>query len=107
MKIYTEEQVRKIYDLSFSNLDQDGSCIIDEDEYFKQILKTLTPIELPNDEEIEQEAYYKVSDHTENPYASFKSGAKWLKEQILGKEDKTFKQKSKWTEVDNATRRLK
>ena len=40
-------------------------------------------IELPSDEEIEQEAYYKVSDHTENPYASFKSGAKWIKEQIL------------------------
>jgi len=32
---------------------------------------------------MEQEAYYKVSDHTENPYASFKSGAKWMKEQIL------------------------
>jgi hypothetical protein len=25
--------------------------------------------------------------------------------QLLGKEDKTFKQKSKWTEVDNMTRR--
>jgi len=43
----------------------------------------LIPIELPSDEEIEQEAYYKVSDPTENPYASFKSGAKWIKEQIL------------------------
>ena len=56
IKLYTEEQVRKIYDLSFSNLDQDGSCIIDEDEYFKQILKTLTPIELPSDEEMEEKA---------------------------------------------------
>jgi hypothetical protein len=39
--------------------------------------------------------------------AGLKDGAKWMKEQILGKEDKTFKQKSKWTEVDNMTRRLK
>ena len=29
------------------------------------------------------------------------------KEQILSKEDKTFKQKSKWTEVDNMTKQLK
>ena len=97
MKLYTEEQVKEamfLYKAPIRPLVQ-------------QVLETLTPIELPSDEEIEQEAYYKVSDHTENPYASFKSGAKWLKEQILGKEDKTFKQKSKWTEVDNATRRLK
>ena len=97
MKLYTEEQVKEamfLYKAPIRPLVQ-------------QVLETLTPIELPSDEEIEQEAYYKVSDHTENPYASFKSGAKWLKEQILGKEDKTFKQKSKWTEVDNMTRRLK
>ena len=67
MKLYTEEQVRSLLnkmDIIYS-------------------LEDLTPIELPSDKEIEQEAYYKVSDPTENPYASFKSGAKWIKEQIL------------------------
>ena len=73
MKLYTEEQVKEamfLYKAPIRPLVQ-------------QVLETLTPIELPSDEEIEQEAYYKVSDHTENPYASFKSGAKYMKEQIL------------------------
>ena len=86
IKFYTEEQVRKIYDLSFSNLDQDGSCIIDEDEYFKQILKTLTPIELPNDEEIDENSPYIPND-SKIDYLShqegFIKGAKWMKEKIL------------------------
>lgn len=87
IKLYTEEQVRKIYDLSFSNLDQDGSCIIDEDEYFKQILKTLTPIGLPSDGEI-REASKNVDRpglFWENEFArdSFVQCGKWMKEQIL------------------------
>ena len=67
MKLYTEEQIRKVL----------------HPDLFHLILPQMTPIELPSDEDMEQEAYYKVSDHTENPYASFKSGAKWMKEQIL------------------------
>ena len=74
MKLYTEEQVIKTFRTGVLSL---------YNGYIKERLETLTPIELPSDEEIEQEAYYKVSDHTENPYASFKSGAKWMKEQIL------------------------
>ena len=80
IKFYTEEQVRKIYDLSFSNLDQDGSCIIDEDEYFKQILKTLTPIELPSDEEMAN-----ASNHCKDSQVKvgFLRGVLWYQEQIL------------------------
>ena len=72
MKLYilTEEQIREANHL----------LIVGE---INDIIEVLTPIELPSEEEIEQEAYYKVSDHTENPYASFKSGANWLKQQIL------------------------
>ena len=99
MKLYTEEQLQEAYNRGH----MDGR--LNNTDY--SITDGFKPIELPSDEDMEQEAYYKVSDPTENPYASFKSGAKWMKEQILGKEDKTFKQKSKWTEVDNATRRLK
>ena len=92
MKLYTEEQVRKAIDFFLS----------DETKKDK-IIETLTPIELPSDEEIDELLERKSSVNL----LGFITGVKWMKEQILGKEDKTFKQKSKWTEVDNMTRRLK
>ena len=95
MKLYTEEQVRSLLnkmDIIYS-------------------LEDLTPIELPSDEEIDAhlEKTHTKAVNPPNVYykTGFEKGAKWMKEQILGKEDKTFKQKSKWTEVDNMTRRLK
>ena len=91
MKLYTEEQVLKIIQ----------KTVMDKPETYYEVLKHYTPIELPSDEEIE-----KYDNHSAN-YDDFQLGAKWMKEQILGKEDKTFKQKSKWTEVDNMTRQLK
>ena len=99
MKLYTEEQIKKVLNPGL----------------FYLIEPQLTPIELPSDEEIEDYAKEFVLSHdfsrltNPNHLANrcFQLGAKWMKEQILGKEDKTFKQKSKWTEVDNATRRLK
>ena len=51
MKLYTEEQVRFIYNCYDFNLDQDGCHIIDEDKYFKQKIEELTPIEIPDDDE--------------------------------------------------------
>ena len=63
-----------------------------EEDYVKlQLGKT-------SDEEIEKSI---------NTTIDFIYGAKWMKEQILGKEDKTFKKKSQWTKVDNMTRQLK
>ena len=100
MKLYTEEQVKFAMQLATFT-----------DDTYNQVLEKLTPIELPSDEEIKE---YLKKTHTKavnppNVYykTGFEKGAKWMKEQILGKEDKTFKQKSKWTEVDNMTRRLK
>jgi len=75
MKLYAENQLQEAYNRGL----MDGR--LNNVDY--SIPDGFTPIELPSDEDIEQEAYYKVSDHTENPYASFKSGAKWMKEQIL------------------------
>ena len=89
MKLYTEEQVRSLLnkmDIIYS-------------------LEDLTPIELPSDEDIKDKSFNKFAQS--NARTCFEEGAKWMKEQILGKEDKTFKQKSKWTEVDNMTRQLK
>ena len=93
MKLYTEEQVRIAIDIALNGINQ----------YYTPIIDRIKPIELPSDEEIEKVAEKKLSVNL----IGFIIGAKWMKEQILGKEDKTFKQKSKWTEVDNMTRRLK
>ena len=85
MKLYTESEVRKIYDLAFINLDQDGCHIIDEDKYFEDKINELTPIELPSDEEIENNAYTdrRVEDLEYHEQIGFERGAKWLKQQIL------------------------
>ena len=75
MKLYTEEQVWQMYNLYDTNLDQDGCCIIDEYIHFDQCIRTLTPIELPSDEEIRVHTQFATND--------FYWGAKWMKQQIL------------------------
>jgi hypothetical protein len=71
MKLYTEEQVRKLLDK------MDVVYSLDE----------LTPIELPSDEEIEEASKNINKDGLswENDFArdSFNEGAKWIKQQIL------------------------
>jgi len=96
MKLYTEEELLKAIQLGRNY----GGWITTEPE----ILKQLTPIELPSDEDIKNNSEH--FEYTDGVYG-FKEGVKWMKEQILRKEDKTFKKKSQWTEVDNMTRRLK
>ena len=63
MKLYTEEQVSKIIfkTKQWSNLSND------------YLIATVTPIELPSDEEIEKELLF----------GDMIEGAKWMKEQIL------------------------
>ena len=95
MKLYTEEELLKAIQLGRNY----GGWVTTEPE----ILKQLIPIELPSDDKID-----KIAEKTLGVSMNgFRLGAKWMKEQILGKEDKTFKQKSKWIEVDNMTRQLK
>ena len=101
MKLYTEEQLKDAFIRGV--LKGMAGSTISTNDLFEMYITELTPIELPSDEEIEKVAEKKLSVNL----IGFIIGAKWMKEQILGKEDKTFKQKSKWTEVDNMTRRLK
>ena len=71
MKIYTEEQV--IMAMHLTTLTK---------ETYNEVLKQLTPIELPSDEEIEK----KVNEISWiHPYyqKGFFNGIKWMKEQIL------------------------
>ena len=75
MKLYTEEQVKKAYKDGnldgFSNVSALDMCI-----------DTLTPIELPSDEEIEKEImkWDWINQYYER---GFSNGVKWMKEQIL------------------------
>jgi hypothetical protein len=74
MKLYTEEQVNKIAAQSMSFGSYDNS---------------ITPIELPSDEEIEEKGKWVFNNagHTifthYNTVPSWVEGAKWIKEQIL------------------------
>ena len=84
MKIYTEEQVKKGIKLSLLNAKLFIHKGLGDDKYFPTVyeaLKNLTPIKLPSDDEIRENAdKYTIDDNT---YYSFINGVKWLKEQIL------------------------
>ena len=73
MKLYTEEQVRTMLDLSKLNVY--GTKIYSKDELIEQ----QKPIELPSDEKID-----KIAEKTLGVSMNgFRLGAKWMKEQIL------------------------
>jgi len=96
MKLYTEEQVKFIYNSYGFNLDQNGCHEIDEDKYFEQKLKELTPIELPSNVEVGKIVLgdSPIMEHRDSGY--FAAGAmkynKWMKEQILNQNRITIKE---------------
>lgn len=65
MKLYTEEQVK--------NFLKERTFI--REETIDAMCDTLTPIELPSDEEIRMQTQFATND--------FYWGVKWMKEQIL------------------------
>ena len=117
MKLYTEEQVITfVIELLWKIKTNNNDTFYNRETIKESLISiqeklNLTPIELPSDEEVVNKSKTIDKDGLswENDFArdSFVAGAKWMKEQIFGKEDKTFKRKSQWTEVDNMTRRLK
>ena len=72
MKLYTEEQVRKILKSTHIHTDNDVDMILPQ----------FTPIELPSDEEIE-ELSVKVILYNDAKRTWWKVGAKWLRDKIL------------------------
>jgi len=74
MKLYTEEQVRKAIRVA-------GQLVWEDEEIFS----SLPSIELPSDNEIENNAYTDriVDDWEHEQQIGFERGAKWIKEQIL------------------------
>ena len=88
MKIYTEEQVK--------NFLKERTFI--REESIDAMCDTLTPIELPSDEEIEKELLEHTKVSTIDPYKSFyfnaaMYGAKWVIEQI---KQETLEEVAKW-----------
>lgn len=69
MKLYTEEQVNK--------------AMLDYIQGIPRIkiFNSLTPIELPSDEEIEKEIYSNMDIHDDD---NFRNGAKWMRDKIGG-----------------------
>jgi hypothetical protein len=74
MKLYTEEQMFKIWIAGQKYWETSGKSIT-----FEELLKQLTPIELPSDKDIENIAEKTLSVNL----IGFITGAKWMKEQIL------------------------
>jgi hypothetical protein len=71
MKLYTEEQVMKII----------GRTKAYKNFSDNELLETLTPIELPSDEEIKDKSFNKFTQS--NARTCFEEGAKWMKQHIL------------------------
>lgn len=76
MKLYTEEQVHSAMLLA---LGRHGIYI--PNKHYQDLIDLLTPMELPSDEEIINEAQIKLLSFD---MASFQFGAMWLKDKILG-----------------------
>lgn len=82
MKLYTEEQVHSAMLLA---LGRHGIYI--PNKHYQDLIDLLTPIELPSDEEINEESPYVPNDaglyfwaHKEG----FELGAKWMRDKIGG-----------------------
>ena len=71
MQLYTEEQVLKIIFTTkqWNNLSSD------------YLISTVTPIELPSDEEIKDKSFNNFTQS--NARTCFEEGAKWVREKIL------------------------
>ena len=89
MKLYTEFEVRNAIELA-RDTHQEGKPYLEKDEYDYSVDEIvnylLTPIELPSDEEIYNEAQIKKDNIKLLPFdmASFQFGAMWLKDKIQG-----------------------
>ena len=85
-KLYTEEQVRKaINDGSLYSYINGNFEFKNSEDY---IINALTPIELPSDEEIEEQSwgYREVTKDMEiPPNEDWSNGAKWMRDKILNK----------------------
>jgi hypothetical protein len=79
-KLYTEEQVKRI----ISHFYQMHEVL--NDNSLEKSIDSVTPIELPSDEEIENNAYNdrRVDNWEHEQQIGFERGAKWMRDKIQG-----------------------
>jgi hypothetical protein len=75
MRLYTEEQVKKMLDLARFTYNSED-----------KILLSQKPIELPSDEEIERKIQYRIDKEFKVGSLAFRDGAKWMRDKIQGGE---------------------
>jgi hypothetical protein len=73
VKLYTQEQLERGMDLANRNVSK------------KSILESLTPLELPSDEEI-REVIKPFQNEMDDFDLGFRNGVQWLREKIQGGE---------------------
>jgi hypothetical protein len=79
-KLYTEEQVRTIIGKA-QMLNWDDEFLFSED----YLISSLTPIELPTDEEIEEFSHKKYMEVEDSRwFEPLQVGAKWMRNKIQG-----------------------
>ena len=84
MKLYTEEQVREAFDNGYKYASTLRPTALEEHyKYVENSIKSLTPIELPSDEEIEESETDSPYDRIDEYNYGFIDGANWVKEFIL------------------------
>jgi hypothetical protein len=79
MKLYTEEQVRMAMHLTTLTK-----------ETYNEVLKQLTPIDLPSDEEIEESETDSPYDRIDEYNYGFIDGANWVKDFIINQTNETI-----------------
>ena len=75
MKLYTEEQVNKVWKAGQKYWETSGASTT-----LEELLEQLTPIELPSDEEIHEKSIKYYTNITASFY--FELGAKWMRDLI-------------------------
>lgn len=88
-KLYTEEQLRKAIDLSYSYglAKPNSGRLSDIPNVQNKIIETLTPIQLPTDEEIGKGRDENISIDEKDMWSErffFTIGARWMRDKIGG-----------------------
>ena len=83
-KLYTEEQLRKAWNTAYVD-----ALALDNEDYkpifYGDFIASLTPIQLPTDEEIEKFAQQKYHDVEDSRwFEPLQVGAKWMRDKIKG-----------------------
>lgn len=83
-KLYTEDQVIKAIQLA-QKCEHDCGGVYFYCTEIEEVIEELTPIQLPTDEEIKQEAdsYHGLESYN----TTFVQGAKWMRDKIKGGKD--------------------